>query len=91
MFARTKTVTDCHKMLRFPVFIGSFTTEGQQALERLHSRLPKELGRFIAESVSELPDQLRDDQKYDMRLRVYLELVKNPASGLPSNSFALPT
>jgi Protein of unknown function (DUF3644) len=69
--------------LRFPVFIGSFTTEGQQALERLHSRLPKELSRFIAESVSALPDLVRDDQKYDMRLRVYLELVKNPARGLP--------
>jgi hypothetical protein len=49
----------------------------------MHSRLPKELSRFIAESVSELPDQVRDHQKYDMRLRVYLELVKNPASGLP--------
>lgn len=69
--------------LRFPVFIGSFTTEGQQALERLHSRLPKGLRRFIAESVSELPDQVRDDQNFDMRLRVFLELVKNPASGLP--------
>jgi hypothetical protein len=67
--------------LRFPIFIGSFTTEGQQALERLHSRLPKELRRFIAQSVSELPDEVRDDEKYDMRLRVFL--AKNPASGLP--------
>ena len=69
--------------LRFPVFIGSFTTEGQQALERLHSRLPKELRRFIVQSVGELSDDVRDDEKYDMRLRVFLELTKNPASGLP--------
>lgn len=69
--------------LRFPVFIGSFTTEGQQALERLHAGLPRELRRFIARSVHELPEQVRDDDKYDMRLRVFLELVKNPASGLP--------
>jgi hypothetical protein len=69
--------------LRFPVFIGSFTTEGQQALERLHSKLPDELKRFIVQSVSGLPDEVRDDEKYDMRLRVFLELVKNPASGLP--------
>jgi hypothetical protein len=74
--------------LRFPVFIGSFTTEGRQALQRRHSRLPKELGRFMAESVIELTDQVRDDQKYDMRLRVSLELVKNPACR--SNSFAPP-
>lgn len=69
--------------LRFPVFIGSFTTEGQQALERLQAGLPKALRRFIARSVHELPEQVRDDDKYDMRLRVFLELVKNPASGLP--------
>jgi len=69
--------------LRFPVFIGSFTSEGQQALERLHARLPSELKRFIVQSAQALPDEVRDDDKYDLRLRVFLELVKNPASGLP--------
>jgi Protein of unknown function (DUF3644) len=69
--------------LRFPVFIGSFTTEGQHALERLHSRLPGELKRFIVQSAQALPDEVRDDDKYDLRLQVFLELVKNPASGLP--------
>jgi Domain of unknown function (DUF3644) len=69
--------------LRFPVFIGSFTTEGRQALERLHSRLPSELKRFIIQSGQALPDEVRDDDKYDLRLRVFLELVKNPALGLP--------
>jgi hypothetical protein len=69
--------------LRFPLFIGSFTTEGQQALERLHARLPSELKQFIVQSAEALPDEVRDDDKYDLRLRVFLELVKNPASGLP--------
>lgn len=69
--------------LRFPVFIGSFTTEGQLALERLHSKLPDELKRFIVRSTRDLADDVRDDDKYDMRLRVFMELVKNPASGLP--------
>lgn len=69
--------------LRFPVFIGSFTTDGQQALERLYAKLPNELKRFIAHSTDKLSSDVRDDAKYDLRLRVYLELVKNPASGLP--------
>jgi hypothetical protein len=69
--------------LRFPIFIGSFTTEGQQALERLHAKLPNELNRFIVRCAEALPDEVRDDDKYDLRLRVFLELVKNPASGLP--------
>lgn len=69
--------------LRFPVFIGSFTAEGQQALERLHARLPSALKRFIVRSAQALPNEVRDDDKYDLRLRVFLELVKNPASGLP--------
>lgn len=69
--------------LRFPVFIGTFTTEGQQALERLHTKLPNGLKRFIVQSTQALPDEVRDDDKYDLRLRVFLELVKNPATGLP--------
>ncbi|MGV0788674.1 DUF3644 domain-containing protein [Mycolicibacterium sp. XJ2] len=69
--------------LRFPIFIGSFTAEGQQVLERLHSRLPRGLKRFIVQSAAVLPDEVKDDDKYDLRLRVFLELVKNPASGLP--------
>jgi hypothetical protein len=69
--------------LRFPLFIGSFTTDGQLALERLHARLPGDLKRFIVRSTQALPHEVRDDDKYDLRLRVFLELVKNPASGLP--------
>ncbi|MBE5471748.1 DUF3644 domain-containing protein [Mycobacteroides abscessus] len=70
-------------VLRFPMFIGSFTAEGQSALERLHAKLPAGLRQFIVSSTAGLPDDVVADAKYDMRLRVYLELVKNPASALP--------
>jgi hypothetical protein len=35
--------------LRFPVFIGSFTGEGEKALLQLRKRLPASLGMFLAE------------------------------------------
>lgn len=69
--------------LRFPVFVGSFTAEGQQALEQLQAKLPKGLKQFIVQCTRDVPSDVREDNKYDMRLRVYLELVKNPATGLP--------
>lgn len=69
--------------LRFPLFIGTFTTDGEQALKRLHGKLPKELRRFIADSAADLPSTIRNDQKFDLRLRVVLELAKNTPSALP--------
>ena len=35
--------------LRFPVFIGSFTSEGEQSLRRLRKSLPPALRTFIAD------------------------------------------
>lgn len=69
--------------LRFPMFIGSFTADGQSALERLHAKLPAGLRKFIVQSTAGLPDDVVDDAKYDMRLRVFLELAKNPGDALP--------
>lgn len=68
--------------LRFPLFIGTFTTDGENALKQLHSKLPKELRRFIADSAADLPSTIRNDQKFDLRLRVVLELAKNTSSAL---------
>ncbi|WP_083335738.1 DUF3644 domain-containing protein [Mycobacteroides saopaulense] len=64
-------------VLRFPVFIGTFTTEGARTLARLHRELPKSLRQFIADSVIDLPDSTRHDSRYDFKLRVVLELAKN--------------
>lgn len=59
--------------LRFPVFVGTFTPEGQEALVRLQSKLPTELRKFIAVFDAGLPDEIRQDHRYEFRPRVILE------------------
>ncbi|MGU3435913.1 DUF3644 domain-containing protein [Actinomycetes bacterium M1A6_2h] len=68
--------------LRFPLFIGTFTTEGEQALKDLHAKLPKDLRRFIASSAADLPKTIRTNQKFDLRLRVVLEVANPSAPGI---------
>lgn len=70
-------------MLRFPMFIGSFTADGQSALRQLQSKLPLPLQKFITKSTADLPDEIVHDTKYDMRLRVYLELANSQKESLP--------
>ncbi|MBB4853392.1 hypothetical protein HNP40_000758 [Mycobacteroides chelonae] len=69
-------------VLRFPVFIGTFTTEGVRTLTRLHKALPKSLQQFIADSVVNLPDSTRYDSRYDFKLRVVLELAKGDSDAI---------
>lgn len=65
--------------LRFPVFIGSFTDEGERALRRLRSQLPAQLRTFIAEYDAGSDDSVARDPRYDFRLRVFQELApKDP-------------
>jgi hypothetical protein len=47
--------------LRFPVFIGSFTGEGEKALPQLRKRLPASLGMFLAEYYTKLGSAVIDD------------------------------
>lgn len=61
--------------LRFPVFVGTFTDAGEEALRRLRSTLPKDLQRFITEYHSGLDDSIAHDQHFEIRLRVTLELA----------------
>jgi hypothetical protein len=61
--------------LRFPVFVGTFTEEGEQALLRLRAALPKNLQRFIAEYHAGLDPATANDSRFDFRLRVTLELA----------------
>lgn len=63
-------------MLRFPIFIGTFTTEGTEALLKLRDRLPASLKRFIAEFHHGLPDEIAADARFELRLRVVLEQVQ---------------
>lgn len=65
--------------LRFPVFIGSFTDEGERTLRRLRARLPATLRTFISEYDAGLDDSITSDSRYELRLRVLQELApKDP-------------
>lgn len=65
--------------LRFPIFVGSFTDEGEKALLRLRRRLPSSVRKFIAEYAAHLDPSVADDPRYELRLRVFQELApKDP-------------
>ena len=61
--------------LRFPVFIGTFTEEGDEALRRLQHSIPKELRTFIADYRAGLSPEIANDSRFEFRLRVALELA----------------
>lgn len=65
--------------LRFPVFIGSFTEEGERALLALRKRLPASLRTFISDYHANLDPVVSGDPRYELRLRVLQELApKDP-------------
>lgn len=61
--------------LRIPVFIGTFTPEGETALRRLKATLPTGLARFIADYTSGLDASTEQDPRFEFRMRVTLELA----------------
>ncbi|MCU1673476.1 MAG: hypothetical protein JWN77_1589 [Frankiales bacterium] len=61
--------------LRFPIFVGTFTTEGEAALRKLRSSLPKGLRRFIADYHAGLGPKTGEDRRFEFRMRVTLELA----------------
>lgn len=69
-------------LLRFPLFVGTFTAEGEQALLGLRSRLPRQLSTFIAQYQSGLPTEVTNDQRFAMRLRIVQELVQRDPDAL---------
>jgi hypothetical protein len=67
--------------LRFPVFVGSFTDEGERTLRRLRAQLPATLRTFIAQYDAGLDESITRDPRYEFRLRVLQELApKDPDS-----------
>ena len=68
--------------LRFPVFIGSFTDEGEKALVRLRQRLPASVRAFIADYNAGLAPDVSADPRYELRLRVFQELAKQDTDAL---------
>jgi len=65
--------------LRFPIFVGSFTTEGEKTLRQLRKQLPAQLRTFIAGFTAGLAPETSNDPRYEFRLRVVQELApKDP-------------
>lgn len=65
--------------LQFPVFIGSFTDEGEQALRHLRGTLPSELRTFIADYYAGISAETQVDPRFEFRMRVFTELApKDP-------------
>jgi len=68
--------------LRFPVFVGSFTDEGERTLRRLRGSLPASLRRFISEYHAKLDPTTSDDPRFELRLRVLQELAPKDLDAL---------
>jgi hypothetical protein len=68
--------------LRFPIFVGTFTTEGTEALLKLRDRLPVSLKRFIADFHDGLKDEVAADARFELRLRVVLEQTQRGGDAL---------
>jgi hypothetical protein len=69
--------------LRFPVFVGSFTDEGERTLQRLRGSLPPALRTFVAEYRSGLSAETEADSRFELRLRVVNELAPKDPDALP--------
>lgn len=65
--------------LRLPIFVGTFTTQGEQALRRFRRTLPADLRGFVTDYESGLDDSVVNDSRYEFRLRTMVELApKDP-------------
>jgi len=65
--------------LRIPLFVGTFSTQGEQALRRLRMTLPKDLQGFLTDYESGLDEATTRDHRYEFRLRATVELApKDP-------------
>jgi len=65
--------------LRIPLFVGTFSPQGEQALRKLRRALPIDLRGFLTEYESGLDDEVARDPRYEFRLRATVELApKDP-------------
>ncbi len=65
--------------LRLPIFVGTFSPQGEQALRRFRKTLPNDLRAFLTEYESGLEQSVVDDSRYEFRLRATVELApKDP-------------
>ncbi|KAB7744157.1 DUF3644 domain-containing protein [Nostocoides sp. F2B08] len=65
--------------LRIPLFVGTFSAQGEQALRRLRKSLPPDLRSFLTDYESGLDSDVSHDPRYEFRLRATVELApKDP-------------
>lgn len=69
-------------VLRFPLFIGTFTTDGADTLRKLRNKLPEKLKKLIAEFHDGMSEQTAGDPRFELRLRVVLEQVQRGGDNL---------
>lgn len=69
-------------VLRFPLFVGSFTEPGKQALLSLRDTLPADLKRFVTDFQAALPQGVVDDSRFELRLQVVLQQVQRQDDGM---------
>lgn len=74
-------------ILRFPVFIGTFTEDGTKTLRDMRDKIPAHLKRFIAEFHSGLTEDIENDQKFEVRLNVILKKVNRDPTALAFEFF----
>lgn len=68
--------------LRLPLFIGSFTMEGEQVLKALRNKLPTGYRSFIADFHAGLTEEVARSPQFDLRLRIVLERVASGSDAL---------
>ncbi len=69
--------------LRFPVFVGSFTEGGEAVLRQLRASLPAGLRRFLTCYHDGLDPQVRDDSRFEFRLRLTQVTAGRGGDALP--------
>ena len=65
--------------LRIPLFVGTFSEQGEQALRQFRKTLPSDLQGFLTQYYADLDDKVTDDPRFEFRLRATVELApKDP-------------
>lgn len=65
--------------LTLPIFVGTFTPQGEQALRRFRKSLPGDLRSFLTDYEAGLDETVVGDSRYEFRLRATVELApKDP-------------
>lgn len=68
--------------LRIPLFIGTFTPEGEHALRSLRKTLPPEVHGFLTAYEAGLAPGITEDTRYEFRLRAAMELAPKAPDAL---------